>query len=101
MNPSQAHSLSLSGEAVIVAVVVALGAVAMISVIVAGRRERRRMDELWAAAGEADRQFYAALYAYLTAPRPKSQPESAAEITVELEVIKPDKTGEKEEKGKT
>ncbi len=105
MRTLQSHPEGLPPLWVAVAVVLAVGALGAVMIQVSYLRQKRKMDELWAAAHEADRRFYAALYAYLSQPVERETrtagAESAAEITVELEVIKTDKTGKKEEKGKT
>jgi hypothetical protein len=42
-------------------------------VLVANRRDRRRMDELWAAAHKADQKFYDAMYQYMAEPHRKEE----------------------------
>ena len=55
-------------EVAISVLVVAFFVVLLFCLIQSARKSKKRMDELWAAAYEADRKFYAALFTYLTTP---------------------------------
>lgn len=91
MKTLQSHPEGLPPLWVAVGVVLVVGIFAAVMIQVSYLRNRRKMDELWAAAHEADRQWRLAMIEYLSRPvekpKPKTQPEA---ITVELEVIKPE-----------
>lgn len=98
MRTLQSHPEGLPPLWVAVGVILAVGVFAAVMIQASYVRQRRKMDELWAAAHEADRRFYAALYRYLSAPqavKPPPKRVSDDAITVELEVIKPEERNEK------
>jgi hypothetical protein len=87
----QSHPEGLPPLWVAVGVILVVGVFAAVMIQVSYLRNKRRMDELWAAAHEADRQWRLAMIEYLSRPpavKPKAQPEA---ITVEMEVIKPER----------
>lgn len=92
MRTLQSHPEGLPPLWVAVGVILVVGAFAVVMIQVSYLRNRRRMDELWAAAHEADRQWRQAMIEYLSRPpvkpKPVNQPEA---ITVEMEVVKPER----------
>jgi hypothetical protein len=80
---------------VAVGTVLVLGAVAVLAILASTRRQQREMDRLAEAMWEADREWRRAMLAYLTRPperpKPPVKPVPDDAITVELEVIKPER----------
>lgn len=60
-----------TSDIIAAALVVAVFVLLLTWIIMKARMDKRQMDELWAAAREADRKWDAAWYAYITRPTKK------------------------------